>query len=139
MSTRREFIQRSASAAVGLSLVGPDAGALASSEDASAAQDTSSRTFIDLHRQPDSVVAQLSPTSERALRLVGGRWEDAGVSVTISPAQDSVAVELASSTAVRKLRLRWRGRLDDVRVLIWATRGSAGTATSSGAGSCPIA
>ena len=70
MPTRREFLQRSVAAAAGVSLVGPDGRVLASSDSSLAEQDTASRSFIDLHRQPDSVVAQLSPTSERALRLV---------------------------------------------------------------------
>ena len=117
MPTRRQFLQHSVAAAAGASLVGLDGRVLASNDSSLAEQDTASRSFIDLHRQPDSVVAQLSPTSERALRLSGGRWDAADVSVTISPAQDSVAVELVSSTAVRKLRLRWRGRLDDVRLI----------------------
>ena len=117
MPTRREFLQHSVAAAAGVSLVGLDGRVLASNGRPLVEQDTASRSFIDLHRQPDSVAVQLSPASERALRQSAGRWDDGGVSVTISPAQDSVAVELASSTAVRKLRLRWRGRLDAVRLL----------------------
>ncbi|MFI5178666.1 MAG: hypothetical protein ACHQO8_08885 [Vicinamibacterales bacterium] len=110
MPTRREFLQQSAAVTAGLSLVGPDERAQASREG----------SFIDLHRQADSVVVQISPTSERALHLnTGGRWEGAGVSVTMSPARDSVAVELAApSTAIRRLRLRWHARLDDVRLLM---------------------
>lgn len=78
------------------------------------------RSFIDLGRQPDSVAVQLTPTSERALRLgANGRWEDAGVVVAIAPAPDATAVTLdAPSTGVRKLRIRWRGRLDDARLIL---------------------
>jgi alpha-galactosidase len=83
-------------------------------------QDVASRSFIDLHRQPDSVLVQLTPTSERALVAgANGRWENAGVSVAIAPAPDLTAVALeAPSTPVRKLRLRWRARLDDVRLIL---------------------
>jgi len=116
MPTRREFLQQSVAAAAGVSLAGP--GAL---DDRSAAlQRSSPRSFIDLYRQPDSVVVQLTPTSERPLRLAAnGRWEDANVLATITPARDATLVELdASSTPVRKLRLRWRGRIDDVRLIL---------------------
>src|SRR5262245_28532862 len=116
MPTRREFLQQSAVAAAGVSLVGP----LGLDNVPAAVQNTSSRSFIDLHRQPDSVIVQLTPANERALRLGrGGRWEDAGVSVTITPAPDATSLTLeAPSTPVRKLRLRWRGRLDDVRLIL---------------------
>ncbi|HKW03538.1 MAG TPA: hypothetical protein VJN96_27175 [Vicinamibacterales bacterium] len=115
MPTRREFLQQSAAAA-GVSLVGP----LSLDHEPTAFQGAASRSFIDLHRQPDSVSVQLTPTNERALHLgASGRWEDAGVSVTITPAADATRVALeAPSTPVRKLRLRWRGRIDDVRLIL---------------------
>jgi len=120
MPTRREFLQHSAAVAAGRSLVGPDAPVLTSGGSSSTPQNASPRAFIDLHRQPDSVVAQLTATSERALHLnPEGHWEGAGASVAISPAQDAVAIALvASATAVRRLRLRWHGQLDDVRLLM---------------------
>ncbi len=119
MPTRREFLQHSAAVAAGLSLVGPDGRALVSADSRPVAQVASGRAFIDLHRQPDSVSVQRGPASDRSLRLVSGRWEDGDVSVLVSPTERDVAIELrAPRTAIRKLRLRWRGRLDDVRWLI---------------------
>ena len=115
MPTRREFLQQSGILAAGASLVGSG-----QARAASMAAVQSSPSFIDLRRPPDRVVAQLTPTTERALRAgSNGRWEDAGISVTIALSRDSVAVELeASSVAIRKLRLRWRGRQDVVRLIL---------------------
>ena len=116
MPTRREFLQQGVAAAAGVSLTGPGGLDVTSPN----VQSRSPRSFIDLHRQPDSVVAQLTPTSERPLRLgANGRWEDAGVSATITPGRDATVVALeAPATPVRKLRFRWRGRLDDVRLIL---------------------
>ncbi|HYN06313.1 MAG TPA: hypothetical protein VES67_02885 [Vicinamibacterales bacterium] len=78
------------------------------------------RTFLDLIRPPDSVIVQTTSTAERSLRRSGqDRWEDGGVVVTTSPGQGSLRVQLSSpSSAVRRLRLRWRGRLEAVRQLM---------------------
>lgn len=116
MPTRREFLQQGVAAAAGVSLAGPGGLDVTSPN----VQSRSPRSFIDLHRQPDSVVAQLTPTSERPLRLgANGRWEDAGVSATITPGRDATVVALeAPATPVRKLRFRWRGQLDDVRLIL---------------------
>ena len=85
------------------------------------AQTPPSRTFIDPTRPPDSVIVQTSTGGpERALRPVrDGRWEDGDVAVTIAPVPGAVRIQLsAPSTAVRRVRLRWRGRLDDVRLIL---------------------
>ena len=116
MPTRCEFLHQGVAAAAGVSLAGPGGLDVTSP----IVQGRSPRSFIDLHRQPDSVVVQLTPTSERPLRLgANGRWEDAGVSATISPGRDATVVALeAPATPVRKLRFRWRGQLDDVRLIL---------------------
>jgi alpha-galactosidase len=77
-------------------------------------------TFLDLIRPPDSVIVQTTSTAERSLRLAGqDRWEDAGIVVTSSRSEGALRVQLTSpSTAVRRIRLRWRGRLDGVRQLM---------------------
>jgi alpha-galactosidase len=118
--SRREFLERAGLAVTGLSLTGLDGRALSSRGPAHAAQSASSRSYLDLHRQPDSVVAQLAPSIEKPLRLLAnGRWEDQDVALTISPSRDAIRVELeAPRSAVRRLRLRWRGGLDDVRLLL---------------------
>lgn len=115
MPTRREFLQRSGILAAGASLVGSG-----QTRAASMAAVQGSPSFIDLRRPPDSVVVQLTPTTERALRAGSNeRWEDAGISVTFVSGREALAVELeAPSTAVRKLRMRWRGRQDAVRLIL---------------------
>jgi len=116
MPTRREFLQQSGAVAVGVSL----AGSVELFADNPTASQGSAPSFLDLRRPPASVIAQLTPTTDRALRAVAnGRWEAAGISVTIASAPDAISVALeAPSTAVRKLRIRWRGRLDDIRLIL---------------------
>ena len=115
MISRREFLQ-GASVAAGVSMPW----SAIRRERVAALQTSAPRTFLDLIRPPDSVSVQTTTTAERALRLSGqDRWEDAGVVVATSPLQGSLRVQLSSpSSAVRRLRLRWRGRLDAVRQLM---------------------
>jgi len=80
-----------------------------------------SPTFADVLRSPDSIVVQTQPNGpDRTLHATGGgRWEDADVIVGCTPGANLLLVQLtASSSAVRRLRLRWNARLDGVeRVL----------------------
>jgi alpha-galactosidase len=114
MTSRREFLQQSAALTAGLASLTSDR---ARHDDVPS--QASTRSFIDLSRPPDSVLAQTA-APDRALRLVReGRWEDGDLSVVVSPVQGALRVQLSSpSTAVRRLRLRWRGQLDDVRLLL---------------------
>ena len=77
-----------------------------------------SGTALDLGRAPDSVVVQTS--ADRALRLIrDGRWEDGDIVVTTTAVAGALRVQLASPSApVRRVRLRWNGRLDDVRLIL---------------------
>jgi alpha-galactosidase len=80
-----------------------------------------SSSFADITRPPDSVIAQTQPSGpDRALRPTrAGRFEDAGLIVTTSPVAGALRVELASpSNPVRRLRLRWNVKLDDVRQIL---------------------
>src|SRR5678816_3806417 len=80
-----------------------------------------STSFADIIRPPDSVIAQTTATGpDRVLRSTqAGRYEDAGLIVTTAPVAGALRVQLASpSTAVRRLRLRWNARLDDVRQIL---------------------
>jgi len=105
MPSRRDFLQQAAAAAGFASVA--------------RAQPQPSRSFIDIRRQPDDVVVQTG-SADRVLRRVGqGSWEDGDLRVAIAPAESGMRVQLASpSTAVRRARLRWRGRLDDVRLIL---------------------
>jgi alpha-galactosidase len=106
-------LQRAAIAAAGLSPLVSGAARRIDAQTAQAAQNAPPGTLLDLHRPPDSVTVQTA-AGDRSLRLVReGRWEDAGLFVTIAPSGDAQRVQLASpSTAVKRLRLRWHGRLD---------------------------
>jgi alpha-galactosidase len=84
-------------------------------------QSTPPTSFADIVRPPDSVIAQTQPSGpDRALRSTrSGRFEDAGIIVTTSSVAGALRVELASaSTAIRRLRLRWNVKLDDVRQIL---------------------
>jgi alpha-galactosidase len=109
MPSRREFLERSALAAAGLSLPDRIAGG-----HTSPAPDT----FLDLRRAPDAVVVQTTE-GYPSLRAAGGRWEGAGVTVTLDPTADALGLVLtAPATAVQRLHLRWRANLAGVRLLL---------------------
>src|SRR5262245_16128139 len=108
MPSRRQFLEQGVAAAAGLSL--PSVVSPASPRG-------TSRAYLDLGRPPDAVSVQLS-TGDSALRSAGGRWSsDSGVSVAITGIPGAMRVSLASpSVAIKRLHLRWRGRLDDTRL-----------------------
>jgi len=118
MRSRREFLQHGALAGLaGLAL--PAAPALDQSPSRPAAAGS---TFLDLTRPPDVVAAQVSAASERLLYPAGSsssRWEDAGIVVTLAAGEGTRILKLeAPATGVRRLRLRWRGRLGGVRLVM---------------------
>jgi alpha-galactosidase len=122
MTSRREFLQQTAAIAGALS---PAASGIAAGLDGATthSQEPAPRTYISLTRPPDLVAVQTTASGERTLRsITDGRWADGDLSVTIAPIRDSPArrrVELSSpSTAVRRLRLRWNGPLDDVHLIM---------------------
>src|SRR5689334_1035795 len=77
------------------------------------------RSFVDIRRPPDSVLAQTG-AGDRTLRTIReGRWEDGDLIVTLVAVMGATRVELSSpSAAIRRMRLRWNGRLDDVRLVL---------------------
>ena len=118
MTSRRQFIERGALAAIGLSL---PAGGLTVPGDANApdAPPPPSKTFLDLHRQPDSVTVQTAAAYAPLSAMGGGRWEGTGVTVTVAELPDALRVALAApAVAVQRIHLRWRGRLDGTRLLL---------------------
>src|SRR5262245_16521367 len=117
MISRREFLERGSHLTAGLSIAG---WARMGRHRAPLLQATSSLTFLDLMRPPDTVGIQTTSAADRALRAAGqARWEDAGTIVTTSLNDGALRIQLsAPSTAVRRLRLRWRGRLDGVQQLM---------------------
>jgi len=95
-------------AAVGLSLpaprfVGPNA----------------PRGFLDIRRSPDSVSIQSASGEVRLTRGANGRWSNGGTIVTTTERADSLNVALAAPTlAIKRVHLRWRGRMSDVRLIL---------------------
>jgi alpha-galactosidase len=124
MTSRREFLQQSAAVAAGISAsVSAAAGVRPGSDHGltpATPQRTTPRGFLDLTRPPDSVLVQLTATSERTLRPSGqNRWEDGDIAVTFAENQGALQVLLSSpTTAVRRVRLRWRAALSDVRLIV---------------------
>jgi alpha-galactosidase len=114
MTTRREFLEVAALSAAGLAL---PAGA-----GAGAPQATTNRApspgFLDLHRAPDLVTAQ-TDTGDFRLVLSGDRWTNNGVVITTADRQGALRVQLSAPTvAVKRLHLRWRGQLDQTRLIL---------------------
>src|SRR2546427_359144 len=109
MTTRREFLRRSAISAAGLSLP---------RWRFSSAQ-TPPHGFLDLRRPPDAIRVQTATGEEWLRPVAGGRWEAGDLAVTVSGIPGALRVALAApSSAVQRLQLRWRGRLDDTRLLL---------------------
>jgi alpha-galactosidase len=115
MTSRREFLERTALSAIGLSLpLRPltDPGA-------AAAAHAPPRGFLDLHRQPDSVLVQTATGDLQLTRDAPGRWTSNGVAVTTAELRDVLRIQLsAPSRAVKRLHLRWHGRLSDIRLIL---------------------
>ena len=118
MPTRREFLQQTAVAAG----VAPILRAADGSPNSPLLiRSAPPHIFLDLKRPPDAVVAQtLAAGPDRTLRPgANGRFEDGGIVVTILPTPNAVSVQLASpQSPVRRVRLRWRQQLDDVRLIL---------------------
>lgn len=117
MTSRRDFLKQSGIAAGLLPILSGTVARTAGDPDR-AAQSTPPGGLLDLRRPPDSVIVQTT-APDRALRLVReDRREDGDIAVTIASIDDSLRVQLSSpSTAVRRLRLRWNGRQDAVRLI----------------------
>jgi alpha-galactosidase len=115
MTTRRTFLEGAAFSALGLT--GP-AGIINLSRPST--PPPSPRGFLDLRRAPDRVFVQ-TETEYRALESApGDRWTGSnGVLVGTTPGNESLKVSLNSPTvAVKRLHLRWHGRLTDVRLIL---------------------
>jgi alpha-galactosidase len=115
MTSRREFLERAALPALALSL--PVPGARQSGQTTSAST-PAPHGLLDLHRSPDSVMAQTAAGDLRLTSAGGGRWTNNGVVVTTTERPKVLQIELsAPAMAVTRLRLRWRGDLSDARLI----------------------
>jgi alpha-galactosidase len=122
MTSRREFLERTALAAVGLSLPvsKPTCHPERSEGSAAICGDVSApRGFLDLHRAPDSVLVQTATAELRLARGEDGRWTNGPVIVTTLEQGSATHVALsAPSVAIKRIHLRWRGRLSDTRLIL---------------------
>ncbi len=118
MTSRREFLHRSAISAAALSLPraglagrGPAGGVGAMTRRQSAP--------VDVRRAPDSVLVQIGAGDRPLYAGTEGRWEGGGVTVTVAEVPGALRVQLAApSVAVSRVRLRWRGDMNDTRLLL---------------------
>jgi len=114
MTSRREFLEQAALLAISPSL--PVAGA-ASLGDARPFPPPAG--FLDLHRAPANVMVQTAAGDYRLVRGAGGQWSNQSVVVTTTQQPNALHVALSAPTeAVRRIHLRWHGRLNDtLRIL----------------------
>jgi len=75
------------------------------------------RGFIDLRRQPDSILVQAE--HELSLTHADNRWSNGAVIVTADEQHGALRLQLAApGVAVKRIRLRWRGALSGVRQIL---------------------
>ncbi|HVA58116.1 MAG TPA: hypothetical protein VNF92_09520 [Gemmatimonadaceae bacterium] len=111
MTTRREFVQRSAAALLASSLRIP---VVAPTAEPPAG-------FLDLMRPPDAVTAHTASGVQQLRPAPGGsgRWDGAGVSVTLTAVPGATrAVLSAPALAVSRLALRWNADLSDTQLIL---------------------
>jgi len=111
VTSRREFVAASAFSALGLALPRRLVSDLTTSSPPSG--------FIDLRRGPDAVIVQTANGDLRLMRQNGDRWTNGGVVVSTPARSDALHVELSSPDgAVKRVHLRWRGDLNDGRLIL---------------------
>ena len=78
------------------------------------------RGFLDIRRIPDRVMVQTVSGDSLLAPGPGGRWDSGtGITVTTTERRDSLGISLAAPTvAVRRVHLRWRGRMTDARLIL---------------------
>lgn len=104
MTSRREFLEQAAAAAIGVSLSSPRT---RQSTAGSAPRDG----FIDARRPPDAVIVQTA-ADEQPLSAAGGQWRGEGIDVTTRVVNGALRVQLsAPGAAIKRVQLRWRGAM----------------------------
>jgi alpha-galactosidase len=108
MTSRREFLERGAAAAVGLSLpIGI------------ATKRTAAPSFLDLRHAPDLIVAQTDAGETRLRPTTAGRWEGSDIVVSLLDQPGATRVQLsAPTTSIKRIHLRWRGNIDATRLIL---------------------
>ncbi|BDI31169.1 hypothetical protein CCAX7_32200 [Capsulimonas corticalis] len=106
-STRRQFVQQAAAAALSTALIAPLA-PQASGKAPRAAR--SSSGYFDLQRAPDLIQIFTEDGDRKLSKEAGGRWtsQDAVVTTAVTPSGLNVSLS-ASNTGVKRIHLRWNG------------------------------
>jgi alpha-galactosidase len=116
MTSRRDFVERTALATLGLALPVLDTRFSAPAP----AGHPPARNFLDLHRPPDVVLVQTASDNRVLSRASGDRWMSGdGVVVMTTPHARALHVALsAPAVAIKRLYLRWHGDLADTRLIL---------------------
>jgi alpha-galactosidase len=116
MTSRREFLEQTTLSTVGLMI--PATGVTGAPQAGDSR--TPPRGFLDLLRVPDRVLVQTATADQLLRHDAGERWaSDDGVVVTTTQRPSALHVTLSSPTvAVKRLHLRWRGRMTDTRLIL---------------------
>lgn len=110
MNSRRHFLEQTALASLAAALPINRAAASQQTQRSGAV----SAGFIDILRPPDSVAASTEKGDASLALAPGGHWAAEGVTVTTTGVTGALRIQLsAPGTAVKQIRLRWRGRIDD--------------------------
>lgn len=112
MTSRREFVERAALSALGMSVPMSRVIGLAGIP--------APRGFLDIRRAPDRVLVQTA-TADQSLTLgASGRWtSDNGLAVMTAERPGVLHITLSAPTvAVKRVHLRWRGRINDARLIL---------------------
>jgi alpha-galactosidase len=116
MTSRREFLERTALSAIALSL---PVSRSADSRETTSPIGSPPRGFLDLRRPPDAVMIQSASGDRRLSRDPSGRWTSDTVVVTTEERTAALNVTLsAPNIAVSRLHLRWRGAMNDARLVL---------------------
>lgn len=111
VTSRRDFLERTALAAVGLAL---PASWVEPSDFV-----VTPPGFLDVRRSPDALAVETSSANVHMNRATNGRWESGPIIVTTTEHSDSLGVQLAApGVAVKRLHLRWHGRLSEVGLIL---------------------
>lgn len=113
MTSRREFLQRSAGVAAALALPGA-----VEAERPGLDAPTVASSLVELRRAPDAVFAQTSSGVQRLVRS-GDAWRAGRIEVALAPTRTGARVRLsAPGEALSRIHLRWRGRMTAARLVL---------------------
>jgi alpha-galactosidase len=114
MTSRREFLERAALTAATLPFSRSIFSPISDAPSAAA-----SSSFLDITRFPDGVILQTSAGERRLDREPNGQWTGGDNVVGTNVRAGGLRVTLsAPTTAVKRIHLRWRGRMSDARLIL---------------------